>query len=826
MKFKYFGLDYNLLNNLEEETLYVFRNFNDKIQIENSIKDLFATYNFISESEFWEKYLLSEKIILKEEKEVIFFYQCLDEDFKEKHNINNYFACIDFAYRYYSFMKEYLEYEINLDKINLYSWQKIIIDEYLKIHENMLKKSNLEKRIPRYLISKFFYLNEEYIKKYKKVVFIDKFSFTNLEKKYLKNIDNLEIHLKLDKCDYNEKENYIINLDLDKISKEKLKIYSCNDNFTQLINLIDNKDVFDTFYDFENNIKNELKNENLFLDQNLICSNINFSLSKTTIYQILNNLYELFNNSNKNKYLLMDIYSLFSIDIFRKEFNISNISLQKIMNFSKNKYIYLSKNELEELKIFDEISSYKTFDEYLPFLEKIGKIKSEKDNELNVSYIYFEALAEIKNLDFTILDNFNKNILKIFLKYLDAKKVNVILEKTDIKIMDLKNLSSLKKEKFALINANGNVKLNLPELLTKNQRNTLNLPIAETIINEKLFDIYVNMYNANEVYVSYIKNEEENVSEASFLTELIFLKDINVIKKEISTVIKSKMLNQLFNKNKIKEFDNKVEDNVIKSEKNKSIESISVTNFLKLYNSELQYYLEKNTDEIDVFDKEISALTKGNIIHRILELFFSKYNKKIFEIEKNALKIELKKFIEIVKKEYENKIYTEYVKLFEYVNLSTFFELVYKFLLELKEIIPINDIKNIYFEKEVNFKLILENKQEILINGKIDLIIETSNYFHVIDYKSGKYSKDKENEYKDQLYLYSLMDNVYGTKEFKGYLSFILDENILKEVDFSKSKLNKEKVLEILNNYIKNDIFDIGKVGQYSYVRGLIENDK
>ena len=76
----------------------------DKIEIENILKNSFVEYTLMTENDFLDKYILSKKNILKEEKETIFFYNSLNKDLKKKMGINGYFDCIDIAYRYYNFM--------------------------------------------------------------------------------------------------------------------------------------------------------------------------------------------------------------------------------------------------------------------------------------------------------------------------------------------------------------------------------------------------------------------------------------------------------------------------------------------------------------------------------------------------------------------------------------------------------------------------------------------------------------------------------------------------------------------------------------------------
>lgn len=166
----FLGLDFDLLENIDifkDNCLYIFTNNNDVKILEKKIIKSNPFYNFkiISENEFWEKYLLSDKIISKEEKEVIFFYNTLNDDLKNKLGIKHYFDCID-KHRYYNFMKEYLDYELEnkLDQIEMYYWQKEKLDIYMKIHEKMLKISKDSEYIPKYLLPYYCEYNNSWIK--------------------------------------------------------------------------------------------------------------------------------------------------------------------------------------------------------------------------------------------------------------------------------------------------------------------------------------------------------------------------------------------------------------------------------------------------------------------------------------------------------------------------------------------------------------------------------------------------------------------------------------------------------------------------------------
>ena len=195
MNIVYKGLEFDILNELKGNNLYVFSNPMDKIEIENTLKNSFVEYTLMTENDFLDKYILSKKNILKEEKETIFFYNSLNKDLKKKMGINGYFDCIDIAYRYYNFMNEYIKYEVDLNSIELLEWQKDKINEMFTIHSLMLEKTKNEDAIPRYLLSFYSYENTKLLDKYEKVIFINKFNFDRLEKKRYMNSNKFDEYL-------------------------------------------------------------------------------------------------------------------------------------------------------------------------------------------------------------------------------------------------------------------------------------------------------------------------------------------------------------------------------------------------------------------------------------------------------------------------------------------------------------------------------------------------------------------------------------------------------------------------------------------------------
>ncbi|WP_064605780.1 PD-(D/E)XK nuclease family protein [Streptobacillus moniliformis] len=824
LKFEYKGIDFNLNENTVDNTLYVFSNFNDKFEIENNDKDIFTTKKYITETEFWEKIILTKKILLKEEKEVVYFFNSLDDELKKKLQINSYFDCIDIAYRYYSFMREYIEYGIDLDKITIHEWQKKIINIYLEINDIMLEKSKKEDKIPRYLLPVYSYINTDYINSFKNIVFVNKFSYNVFEKKILEDIDNLSIYLFVDKNDYDEEKNILKNITIPNLKDKKIKIVECSDKYSQILNIIDNIE-FNIFYDMEEKKIDEIKPENVYINQNEIANTFDFSFNKTVVYNIVSKIHAAINNGINGKYLISDIYNLYTIKEFKKEFNISENDINTLFRESKYGNIYINSEKIKSLKFLDEMKGYKSKEEYLEKLTKIGNIKSSKEYMFNTSFTYFEALTEVNVLDFSFLNNFSSEYLKLFLKYLDRKSLHVGICNNNSKILDIKKLSTGIKENFALINVQGNIFSKDRNIFSKIQSSELGLHISDNLIYENLYNIYRNIVMSNNIYISYIKNEDENISEMPFLTELMFNNNLKAEKKEVTMSEKANILNQLLDKSNIRKVFNPVyltnNDIMHKNELLNDFNKISVTKLLSLINSEIEYYLSSKIEESDIYNEDIESVEVGNITHNIMELMINKVGKNINHVKKNELLEYIKEAISNVINQKDNNILEKYKKYFYITYINDLPKTILDFFDKLKKVLIHENIVDVYSEKVVEFDVELEDRI-IKVNGKTDLVVETEDKYIIIDFKTGKFKKEKMKVYANQVTIYSYM-NEFKDKEKVGYISFIQTFDSLKEIDVEKAEVNKDIIKEVLNNFVTGDVFEFGKEDKYSKFKEVIK---
>ena len=826
MNIVYKGLEFDILNELKGNNLYVFSNPMDKIDIENTLKNSFVDYTLMTESEFLDKYILSKKNILKEEKETIFFYNSLNKELKKKMGINGYFDCIDIAYRYYNFMNEYIKYDLNLNDIDLFEWQEDKIKEIFSIHSLMLKRAENEEAIPRYLLPLYSYINKQLLDKYEKIIFVNKFNFDSLDKKRYINTDKFEFWMGVSKGDFDEENLFLKNITTTSL-KNTPKIVECSDKFSQLMYLIDNKENFDIVYDNEENLYNMIKNENIYLNQNIIQTMTDYTFSITKNYLILEKIYLCLDNSIGNRFQISDLYKLYSIEGFRKIFNISEKDLDILKSESTfNKYI--TEEKLNSIKLLSDIKGYKSKENFSLLFTQIGEYRDKSDDMFSISYEFITALNEINSLDLSFLSNFHIEYLKLFIKYLKAKKLKVNLEeKPLIKIKGKNKISNIKKENFSLINLQGSVKAVNGTVFNNIQRIKLGLPTLESITYSSIYSYIFNIYNSNNVCLMYIKDEGENISEMSFLSDFIYKNNIEVERSEIDLATKSNIFSQIYFKEIDLGLDKEkylTEDDQMPVNTTNNIEYISISDFLNLRDSELTYFMSKNIKNVEVLETTLRSNVVGNVIHKIMEYIFTKdenvdinellRNKEVLNDKIDSALVKVKEYIGFV-------MLSKYSDFFEYEYLSDIKSKIEQFVrLLLKEL---NNKKILHCESEYKmYKDIEINDKKIKFGGRIDLYLETSDEIYIIDFKTGKKDTSNKKRYSDQVKLYEFINE--RSKEVKTYLSYILDFDIFYKVESDESDLTEEVIYEILTNYISSDkkFYDKGKKGKYNNYEEII----
>ena len=484
MKITYKGIGSDLKNILFEEfeknenTLFVFENSasffeikreflqNEEIQQELGI---FQNFKMMNSYDFYENVFVTDKIVVKEEKQVVLFYNALTEKLKKDMKVNNYYDIIDVAYNYYNLFAELQEYKIDLEKIELEKWQVETFGTLVEIDNEMKKVVQQKGLILPYMLRNVENISDNFLKKFSKICFVNKVKITPFEKELIREIENrgiaVENILQLSENDFNEEKLKIkdsFSLPAREIFESKninVEIHEFSSKFGELLGLVKkleqvekdskkaskkNKDARENYRIFEaEENSEEVKSDYQLLKQKKISSNLEITMKDTKIYKILNLIYNLLDNlreidrKDKEKLFLFrtkDFYDAYKSNDLLNIFNLKE-SYQIFQDLVSKDYKYISREELERInqedlkKLEKETQKAKFKEIYKQRMTAISKI-IEFVKELEKIYEY-TTLAEYSDyLEKIYLNNErkvkeDKNVKD---KYFEALSEMLVLE--------------------------------------------------------------------------------------------------------------------------------------------------------------------------------------------------------------------------------------------------------------------------------------------------------------------------------------------------------------------------------------------------------------
>lgn len=886
--------------NKNEEILYVFENpatyYEIKREYLKGDERIFNNFKLMKKEEFYEKLLETDKIIIREEKQVVLFYNSLTDSIRKNLKIENYYDVIDLAYNFYNLFSELQEYKVDIDKIKIEEWQKDVFENLLEINRCIEEQVKLRGLTLPYMLRKKENISEFFLKGTKKICFINKVKFTPFEKEVIQVFEErgtiVRNVIQIDRKDFDEEKLMIkgtFGLPDKKNFEEKrinIEIHQFDNKFTQLMGIVKKLDTESRktdswnqesqyrIYDVQE-INGSTRKDYQLLNQNKITYNLEETMENSSIYKILSLLCNILgsikieNKSGEGKILLFklkEIHSSFKNDGFLKVFNLRK-SYDFLQELTSEGYKYISlkmpeisdeeknisgkENLLKFLEELEKIYSIDNLQDYGKFLEEIFEKVEEKEEKIRSKY--FEALSEMVVLEEFSFDNLwhgffkgsiSASLLKMFLKYLDKKAISLDLEEIDgqeaekkYKINSFSAISETRKENIIFLNLQDSfpkVKVN-NYLFSKNQRISMGLPVNEDIRQMEFFKFFNNIFGGRNIYLSYVKNLDENIDCAGVIeemklkygiqTESVFAggeisegEEISFIKKYFTS--KGKKWEKKF----IGEF---IPSRMEKDRKKIMEEKLSLGyyGFEKLRDFEYGYYLEKmiGKTEKEEIDEKIDPLLFGNIIHAVYERIVKENKEQIESKKYNAEINDIKKVLSNVLAVFEYKIPAEFIKFYREVSFDEIARSIKKFFDALKngEMEEIEKITRfeIYSEEKVRQKMErgIENKKypNVFINGVIDLYITAGLHEILIDYKSGNLNGEKLVKAQEQLDFYSILLGNEKVNDRKKYVVDTWKGEIIKDTrgnGKNKSEpLIKENIDEVIRKYFENDFYGLGE---------------
>ena len=695
MKISYKGIGSDLKNILfkefekNEDTLFVFENSasffeikreflqNEKIQQKLGI---FQNFKMMNSYDFYENVVVTDKIVVKEEKQVVLFYNALTEKLKRDMKVNNYYDIIDIAYNYYNLFAELQEYKIDLEKIELEKWQAETFGTLVEIDNEMKKVVQRKGLILPYMLRNVENISDNFLNKFSKICFVNKVKITPFEKELIGEIENrgiaVENILQLSENDFNEEKLKIkdsFSLPAREIFESKninVEIHEFSSKFGELLGLVkkleqvekDNKKASKKNEDARENYRifeaeensEEVKSDYQLLKQKKISSNLEITMKDTKIYKILNLIYNLLDNlreidrKDKEKLFLFrtkDFYDAYKSNDLLNIFNLKE-SYQIFQDLVSKDYKYISREELERInqedlkKLEKETQKAKFKEIYKQRMTAISKI-IEFVKELEKIYEY-TTLAEYSDyLEKIYLNNErkvkeDKNVKD---KYFEALSEMLVLEdfsfdnlwdkffsqnisanllKLFLKYLDKKSIG-LNLEDSAEEDLENRFAINSFENISETTKeNIIILNLQDSFPKIKMNN-YQNILSAKNVYLAYIKDLENNIDSASVIEELKLKYGIGVIKGEISEAEELYFVKKYFLKDRKEKWEKREIGDFIPSKLEKDL------NKIKNEKLKLGYYSFQ-----EMRDCEYGYYLKKSIGEQEVEEIEDEINVKIF----------------------------------------------------------------------------------------------------------------------------------------------------------------------------------------------------
>ena len=834
---------------------------------------LLVKNNIISFEDFLDKIFLSNKKVLGDIKRFFLFYSCLKEDVKKKLNISNYFECIEIADDFFEFFS-YIKNKDMLKFLNLSKWQEEKFEIFFEIKEEMDKFLDKNSYIPSDWLYSLENLDLTYIKKYKKIVFYDIVDFPHNFLEIVNSIQSIcevEILLQMENKDFDME-----NLKLNKLSLPDKKIDIKLSKYTNDLEL----HTMIKINQYDSYFSTDLNKEDRY---SIFTKSNKFYLNDTKFYQVIETYLNLLNGIDYKNKKYIDIF-LVKENIFKNAFmsfyGLDNEDYKSFEKIISDDYRYISlellnKKYLGYLKDNENLKSkLKLIFETLADIEKIKGINSLNDflcdkffsSKSDIDFFIegkfdtiYDKIYEIlgllnsnENIDFFkkfnkfFKSNLGRNIFTLFFNYLN-KIVIYSIQKNTNKNKELKNLNLIKYstkniENPAIIYTDSQtlpkIKVN-NNLFTEQQKIKLGLRTNEDEILIQKYRFFQNLLSLNKIDIYSMVDSDNNIDFSAFVYE--FINKYDALENNMDN------LKQFFKGMALKEKDDNDFQNTsffkayskAKTDFRNNKLEIGAYDYMLLKKNETFFLLAKicgikSSDEM-VADVGISAKILGIILHSTLEKIFKENWKNILQSSENLLISNnvIEDYLEKIISKEELKIesfMTNYIKevlIPRFVsNIEKFLKILYE---ELKgeKILRIQAEKDTKTEKKVYLKY---NEIEVFLDGRADLLIETSKARYIIDFKTGGYNKEQLEFYEIMFYgsdnslpVYSAVYNFWDEQESK---KFKFEDNLVENLA-DKDREFKEFLIEFLKegfytlpkkSALKENNYDFNEYYRYKHI--------
>ena len=863
INFRYIGYgtsfiaEYSGKNNQKKDYLYIFNDNRMKSIFSKKMRWNFfnAQPTLLTFNELKEQIFYTDKVILKEAKRILAFYTSIPKDIKEELGIKSYYDVIDFANDFFDY---YREIKINkVDKIeNIQNWQEKYFLHFEKIKESfdrLLEKYNY---IPSDWIEDLQYYKKDFFGRFNKIIFVDIVEFEKVYRDIIVDLGEekeVEIALQMEKGSFNEENLKFAETILPETSPSNIFIYQSKDELEEsmsLIYLLKEKAKKGEFY------SPAPENSEFFnLFPFYFGKSQAVTMNDTKLYAFLNVQLNLLLNMEERlgeTYNLLEFEKAFENRAFKEYYSLTEEDIRLIKKISSNFYQYISldilhSNEVQYL-ISEDIGFTKKLEKIFKDFSSILKLKSVDElynyfkNEISLDKFIQKEYGDVFEKFFEIFgimkENENMSIHKSFKSYFDGNLGIALLkltiqymkdiavasnEKVDSERVIIKNIESAlyadetkhlfrdqgrfsKTNFFIDITSDlmpGNIKDNL--IFTEKQRKELNLTTKEEKREIKKYRFFQMIFTNRNSVIFTKKNEDKGIDISPFIDELCIKYDLKInsapieLNKSIEILkksIPSSVIGNLeFKKGEFSKEESDFKDNRL---------NIGAYDYDNLVKCPLKFYFQKLAQLIPEKDSEVDYLNKqflGTMVHKILENIVRDIWKEV--LSKGIYEIDREIIVEAINREIKNNRSKILVQMDIYLQeiliplLSENIEIFFKKLASKYRNI---NIRRFQGEKDAGKNTpFIQDKIDVYLRGKADLVIESDMGNEIIDYKTGGAQEA-------QLDYYSIILFGDETKAEKTIFNVIKgDMKAPDKVELTKEGL-KENILEFLDNpfYIRN----------------------
>jgi len=727
---------------------------------------------FLTLRDFKEKLFPSDRLVMREEKLSVFFYELLTAEEKEELRIEDYFDAIEPAGDFFRLYDELSEYEISR-LTGLQEWQERKYRVLQAVRERYLARLDKLQYTDPTLAFDFSHFHGEFLRDYTEVVFVNIINFTPKEKRLLRFLADkgfrVHLYLQAPPADFDEKNLRLQAVSLPEQPGTEIQLYYTEENLLQTVNLL-------ALVEKENNFDILDADPKTAYHRLLAAGKINgrreVSFKETKIYRFLQALYNLAQNAvRRGRGLQVEVNALLQalyLPEFREYYGLDESAVERVQETAGEEYAYFfSPGEfsavMDDLARLDRV---KNLGGLCGFLEKLDlRPLNDRQYAKNITR-YFDALLELNSLEeMGIAGDWEKyfsrralGFFRLVLNYLGYKKVEQIRDNgEEAKMTALREAPHIHRENLALINITHGI---LPSegggsfLLTDRQRERIGLPTtAEKRLLEK-YCFFRHLFCSKKAVVFSLENLEDNLTPSSFLEELRLKYDLNMVEAGIKAEEVPAIVRNIFagRAGALKPAGKPPagKDWPVVEENDFAGRTFSLTYYKHQTLDEcyFKFYLQyiARAEKRAQPEKKISPPLFGALVHEIFAEVLDRAGPEL-----NASSDMVEEVVENKFYTYGPKINDYYIQYYRAVLLTKVKDSALHFLQVLKEKAGmIQELKSEYRPPKGQTPFFRHQLVDLYLNGRVDLLVDTGDKMWVIDFKTGAGSME-------QLDFYSLL---------------------------------------------------------------------